>query len=292
MKKLFRYSIIPLLCFLTLTACIQYSSEYKRTKLENDSLKLQILKSETEVNNILSILNAVEEDIQSIRISEEILMIQQDPELPESRKEHIKNSMNLINETLNKNRLKLTELQNKLKDSSLNFSSLQKTIERLTKDMNEKSELVDLLQNELDNKEVQLEELTSVVEGLHADVQELAVTNQLQVERINEQEDELNTVYYCFGTKKELKDQNILTGGGLFTKSKALQGDFNRDYFVTADKRMLSNIPLFSSKASIKTNHPDNSFRLNKDKDGYLVVEITNPDLFWSLSPFLVIEVR
>ena len=288
MKKV----VIFFVCFLTLTACTHFSSEYKRTKLENDSLKLQILKSETEVNNILSILNAVEEDIQSIRISEEILMIQQDPELPESRKEHIKNSMNLINETLNKNRLKLTELQNKLKDSSLNFSSLQKTIERLTKDMNEKSELVDLLQNELDNKEVQLEELTSVVEGLHADVQELAVTNQLQVERINEQEDELNTVYYCFGTKKELKEQNILTGGGLFTKSKALQGDFNRDYFVTADKRMLTNIPLFSSKASIKTNHPDNSFRLNKDKGGYLVVEITNPDLFWSLSPFLVIEVR
>ena len=288
MKKVLLFCV----CFLTLTACIQYSSEYKRTKLENDSLKLQLLKSETEVDNILSILNAVEEDIQSIRLSEEILSIQHDSELSESRKENLKNNINLISETLKKNRLKLIELQNKLKDSSINFSSLQKTIERLTNDMNEKSELVVLLQNELDNKEVHIEALTSQIEGLHANVQELAVTNQMQVDRMHEQEDEMNTVYYCFGTKKELKEQNILTGGGLFTKSKALQGDFNRDYFVTVDKRTLTNIPLFSSKASIKTNHPDNSFRLNKDKDGYLVVEITNPDLFWSLSPFLVIEVN
>ena len=284
--------LIFCVCLLALTACTQFSAEYKRTKLENDSLKLQILKSETELNSILSILQTVEEDIQSIRISEEILTVQHDSELSESRRENLRNNMNLINETLQKNRLKLTELQNRLNDSSLNFSSLQKTIERLTRDMNEKSALVSSLQNELDNKEAHIEELAAQIEDLHADVQELAVANQLQVDRIQIQDDKLNTVYYCFGTRKELKEQNILTGGGLFSKSKALQADFNRDYFVSVDKRMLSSIPLYSSKAAIKTNHPDGSFHLNKDKDGYLILEITDPPTFWSLSPFLVIEVR
>ena len=288
MKKIFIFCAFMLM----LTACTQFSAEYKRTKLENDSLKLQILKSETELNDILGILNAVENDIQSIRLSEEILTIQQDSELSESRKANLKNNMNLINETLKKNRLKLAELQDKLNVSSINSSSLQKTIERLTKDMNEKSELVVILRNEIDKKEIHIETLTSQIEELHADMQELEEINQSQIERIIEQEEEINTVFYCFGTRKELKEQNILTGGGLFSKSKALQGDFDMDYFIVIDKRALSTIPLYSSKATIKTNHPDGSYRFTKDLDGYLVLDIISPTVFWSLSHYLVIEVR
>jgi len=288
MKKVLIYCFL----LLTLAACTQFSAEYKRTKLENDSLKLQILKSEAEVNDILSILNAVEEDIQSIRLTEEILTIQQDSELSESRRENLKNNMNLINQTLQKNRLKLNDLQEKLNVSSINVSTFQKTVERLTKDMNEKSDLVVLLRNELDNKETHIEALTTEIEVLHAGVKELEETNQTHVDRIYEQEEEMNTVHYCFGTRKELKEQNILTGGGLFTNTKALQSSFNRDYFITVDKRALSSIPLYTSKAVLKTNHPDGSYQFVKQSDGNLTLEIIYPTVFWSLGNYLVIEVR
>ena len=244
------------------------------------------------MNDILGILNVIEDDIQSIRIAEDILSIQQDSELSSSRREKLQNNMNLINETLKKNKLKLAELQEKLNVSSINASSLQKTIERLTNDMKEKAELAVFLQNELDKKEVHIEELTSQIEELHTDVKELETINQSHVERINEQEEEINTVYYCFGTRKELKEQNILTGTGLFSKSKALQGDFNRDYFMAIDKRALSTILLYSSKVTVKTNHPADSYQLVKDSDGRLTLEINNTTVFWSLSRFLVIEVR
>ena len=245
-----------------------------------------------EVNDILSILNTVEEDIQSIRLSEDLLTIQQDSELSESRKDNLKKNMNLFNETLKKNRLKLVELQEKLNVSSINSSSLQKTIERLTKEMNEKSEYIVMLNNELDKKEVHIEALTSQIEELHTGMKNLEEINQSHVDQINEQEEELNTVYYCFGTRKELKEQNILTGGGMFSKTKALQGDFGRDYFMATDKRALSFIPLFSSKATILTNHPAGSYRLVKDSDRHLTLEISNPAAFWSSSHYLVIEVK
>ena len=275
-----------------ITACTQFSSEYKRTKQENDSLKLQILKSEAEVNDILSILNAVEEDIQSIRITEELLSIQKDSELSNSRREQLKNNIGLINETLKKNRLKLTELQEKLDASNIRFYALQKTIDRLTKDMNEKSELIVTLRKEIDKKEVRIEQLSQQIEELHADVKELEDINLSQVDLINEQDVELNTVYYCFGTKKELKEQSILTGGGIFSKSKTMKGDFNHEYFLAADKRTLTSIPLFSSKAAIKTNHPDGSYHFAKDSDGSLTLKIVYPSTFWSLSRFLVIEIK
>ena len=277
---------------LTFTACTQFSSEYKRTKEENDSLKLQIIKNEAEINDILSILNAVEEDIQSIRITDELLSIQKDSGLSNSRREQLRNHIGLINETLKNNRLKLNELQEKLNASNLRFSALQKTIDRLTKDMNEKSELIVVLQKEVDKKNVQIEQLSQQIEELHADVKELEDINISQVDKINEQDTELNTVYYCFGTKKELKEQGILTGGGIFSKSKALKGDFNYEYFLVADKRKLTAIPLFSSKAAIKTNHPNGSYQFTKDSDGSLTLQIIHSSVFWSLSPFLVIEIK
>ena len=288
MKKNLVYCVF----LIMFASCTQLSSEYKRTKQENDSLKLHILKNEAETNELLSTLNAVEEDIQSIRITEDLLLIQKDSELSDARREQLKSNMNLISEALKKNRQKLAELQEKLNASSLNMSALQKTIDRLTKEMNEKSELIVVLRREIDKKEVQLEELALKIEELHADVNDLKGVNLSQSDLIVEQEQELNTVYYCFGTKKELKEQNILTGGGLFSKSKMMQGDFNYDYFQTIDKRMVTSIPLYTSKATIKTNHPSGSYQFIKDSNGKLVLEIINPTLFWSLSHYLVIEVK
>ena len=275
-----------------LTACTQFSSEFKRTKEENDSLKLQLKKSEAEITDILSILNAIEEDIQNIRLSEDLVNIRKDSELSESRREQFKNNMSLINETLKKNRLKLNELQEKLNASNFNKAALQKTIDRLSKDMSEKGEQIIQLQRELEKKAVHIEQLSNQIDELHADVQALESTNRSQTEVIYEQDQTLNTVYYCFGTKKELKEQNILTGGGLLSKTKALQGNFNHDYFLVSDKRNLQSIPLFSSKAALKTSHPANSYQFTKDKEGNLTLVILHSSAFWGLSNFLVIEVK
>jgi len=288
MKKVLFFSTF----LLAFSACTQFSSEYKRTKQENDSLKLHILQSETEMNDLLSILNAVETDIQAIRISEDLLIVQKDTELSASRREKLITDISLINETLKKNRQKLAELQEKLNVSSLNISALQKSIDRLTAEMNEKSDLIVRLRSELGKKDEKIEGLSIQIEGLQADMKDLEEISLSKTSLINEQDQELNMVYYCFGTKKELKEQNILTGGGVFTKSKTLQGNFNADYFLTVDKRLTSSIPLYSSKATIKTNHPAGSYHFVKDRDGYLTLEITQSAVFWSLSHYLVIEVR
>ena len=288
MKKVIIYFVY----LLALSACTQFSSEYKRTKQENDSLKLHILKNEAEMNDLLTTLNEVEAAIQAIRFTEDLLLIQKDSELSASRREKLKKDLSQISEALKMNRQRLAELQEKINVSNINFSALQNTMDRLTKEMNEKGELIVLLRGELEKKEVRIGELSSQIEELHADMKELADVNLSQTSRINQQDEALNAVYYCFGTKKELKEQNILTGGGVFTKSKTLQGKFNTDYFLTGDKRQVTSIPLYSSRATIKTNHPACTYRFVKDRDGFLTLEITETTVFWSLSNYLVIEVR
>ena len=289
MKKL----LLACTCATLLVSCGQNSAEYKKLKAENDSLKIENTKATSEMNEILSTLNDVEADIQSIRDAENYLNLQQQTggEFSKSNREQIKQNMQLISETLKKNKETISQLEDKLKKSGIQSAALRKTISRLSSELDQKATMIVALQEDLAKKNVRIQELDEMVSSLNEDVENLATTAAAQSEKLNEQDKALNTAYYCFGTAKELKDQKILAGGGLFSKSKVLQSGFNKDYFISVDVREVKEIPLFAAKAKLKSNHPEGSYEFVKDEDGNLTLNITDPKTFWSLGKYLVIEV-
>lgn len=289
MKKV----LLVCICTAMLASCGQNSADYKKLKAENDSLKIENAKSTSEMNEILTTLNDVETDIQSIRDAENYLNIQQQSggEFGKSNREQIKENMQLISETLKKNKQQISELQEKVRKSGIQSAALKKSIDRLSSELDQKATMIVALQEDLAKKNIRIQELDEMVTSLNEDVEDLATTNAAQSEKINKQDQALNTAYYCFGTSKELKDQKILSGGGLFSKSKVLQSGFNKDYFISIDIREVKEIPLFSSKAKLKSNHPEGSYEFVKDEDGNLTLKITDTKAFWSLGKFLVIEV-
>ena len=97
----------------------------------------------------------------------------------------------------------------------------------------------------------------------------------------------MNTVWYAIGTKSELKEEKILRSGDVLQEQ-----DANLDYFTKADKRSLTTIPTNAKGAKLLTIHPEGSYRLERDKNKEYVLTITNPDKFWELSRYLVIQVR
>jgi hypothetical protein len=271
---------------------VENSAEYKKLKSENEMLKAEKAQSTTELNEMLSTLNDIQTDIQAIRDAENYLAIEQsDGEMNPNKKEQIKQNMRLIAETLKNNKTQLSELQEKLKKSNIQSSALQKTIDRLSSELNQKATMIAALQEDLAKKDIRIQELDELVTSLNENVENLSVTTAAQSQKITEQDQQLHRAYYCFGTKKELKEQQILTGGGLFSKSKALQGNFNEDYFIPIDTREVTSIQLYARKATVRSNHPDRSYKLEKDGDGNLVLNILDPQVFWSLSKHLVVEV-
>lgn len=276
-----------------LASCGQQSAEYKRLKAENDSLRIENTKSTEELNEMLSTLNDIEADIQSIRDAENYITIQQQSggELSQTRREKIKQNMQLISETLKKNRAQISELEEKMKKSGIQSAALRKTIQRLSSELDEKTKMIVSLQEDLAKKNVRIQELDEMVSSLNEDVESLSTTTAAQSEKINEQDKALHTAYYCFGTTKELKDQKILSGGGLFSKSKVLQDGFNKDYFISIDIREVKEIPLFAKKAKLRSNHPEGSYEFVEDEDGNLALVIKDENSFWSLGKYLVIEV-
>jgi predicted RNA-binding protein with RPS1 domain len=276
-----------------LTACVQNSSEYKQLKSENDSLKLENTRYVSEINDMLSVLNDIEVDIQSIRDAENYLHIQQqkEGELSPDVRRHIKENMQLISETLKKNKQQLSQLEEKLKSSNIQSAALKKTVSRLTSELDQKVTMIVALQEDLAKKNVRIQELDQQVTSLTEDVEGLSLTATAQAETLKSQDKALNSAFYCFGTAKELKGQKILTGGGLFSKYKVLQGDFNRDYFIPIDIRKVTEISLFAEKARLKSNHPAGSYEFIKDEDRNLIFKITDVKAFWSLGKYLVLEV-
>lgn len=287
MKKL----LLICTCATLLVSCGQNSAEYKKLKAQNDSLKIENAKTSSEMNEILTTLNEVEADIQSIRDAENYLTIQQNGEFSKSNREQIKQNMQLISETLKKNKETISQLEDKLKKSGIQSAALRKTISRLSSELDQKTTMIVALQEDLEKKNMRIQELDEMVSSLNEDVENLATTAASQSEKLNEQDKALNTAYYCFGTSKELKDQKILSGGGLFSKSKVLQAGFNKDYFISVDIREVKEIPLFAGKAKLKSNHPEGSYEFVKDDDGNITLNITDPNAFWSLGKYLVIEV-
>ncbi|MDO4171875.1 MAG: hypothetical protein Q4D28_04125, partial [Prevotellaceae bacterium] len=101
-------------------------------------------------------------------------------------------------------------------------------------------------------------------------------------------ENDLNTCYYVIETKQGLKSHNIIETGFL-RKTKLMKSDFDKGCFVISDKRTLDALPLNASKVKVLTNHPEKSYEL-VDKNGQKTIKITNPEQFWSLTNYLVVQ--
>ena len=169
-----------------------------------------------------------------------------------------------------------------VKKSGNNNKDLQATIDRLTKELQARAYAMDSITNVLKQKDERIFQLDSAVGILTED-------NAQKTLLISQQEDELSSAYYVFGSKKELKAQNIITKEGVFKRSEILQKDFNKDYFVKVDIRTTTKIPLYSKKARILTAHPIKSYEL-KDENGNKTLYIKDAKAFWSISKYLVVR--
>ncbi|MDR2806099.1 MAG: hypothetical protein LBB85_10795 [Dysgonamonadaceae bacterium] len=270
------------------TSCVKNSSEYKALQAKNDSLALAAAKVNVELDQIMTLLNEVEDNFQSIKSAENYLSVQSggSGELSPSVRDRIQGDMQFITETLDKNRQQISNLEAKLKKSNLNSSQLTKTLANLRQELEDKTSSLVSLREELTKRDRQIADLTENVTLLSDNVKSLAAESSARQDVIDRQQTELNTVYYCFGTAKELKDQKILVNGQLGV-------NFNHDYFIRIDNlNGLKVVPLYAKQGKLISKHPSGSYAFAQDASGQAELRILDPKHFWSLTKYLVIEVR
>ena len=187
---------------------------------------------------------------------------------------------------MKQNRELLAKLEKQLANGTLQSEQLKKTIANLSKQLEAKDKQLQELRQELDSKDIHIAELDETINNLHTKSNRLTSVNRKQSETINSQDKQLNTAWYVFGTKKELKEQHVIGGG------KVMTGNFNKNYFTKVDIRDVSEIKLMSKSAKLLTTHPSSSYTLVRDANKQYTLRITNPQIFWSTSKYLVVQVK
>ncbi|MBK6344576.1 MAG: hypothetical protein IPN08_11910 [Bacteroidales bacterium] len=284
MKKLIFIALMIPFMF----ACNGKKKEYEALQARYDSLLTIGFTKDTTILDYLTSFNAIQANLDSIKQAEMIISqsANADGELQPDQKEQINRDINMIYEMLQKNKQTIAELKSKLRKSNGKVTALEQMIERMTRQIEEKDGQIGQLREQLEKMNIQIEILNSNVENL-------ASEGKAKSQTISEKTDELNTAYYVIGTKKELRDQKIITIEGGFAgigRNKKLKEDFNRDYFTRIDITKLRSIPVLKKKASIITTHPSQSYKIYGEKSIDSIV-IKNGKEFWSASKYLVIVV-
>lgn len=287
-KKLLGFSFLT---FVVLSSCNYKTVDYQAIQDERDSIAQEMEEMQAEMESYFATINLIEQNIDKIKNAEKVIsLLSPEDENDIDNRNKINDDLVFISEMLRANKEEIKQLKGQLKTSSFKFIELEKTVARLTKALDEEAVKVKKLMRQLEEKDSLITQLHVDIEDLTDNIDSLVQEKEEHLSQIEEQDATIHTAWYVFGTKRELKEQKIITSEGWFRASRVLESDFNKNYFVRIDTRNTHAIPLYSTKAKILSTHPKASYSLEKE-NGTLTLLITNRQEFWSVSSYLVIEV-
>jgi len=269
-----------------LVACDGTMNNGSEGDRERDSLRNVIDQKDNEINDLMGTFNEIQTGFDQINEAEGRVNMMRNGTENNSSAANIRENMEFIQQTLEENKRKIDELTNKLKSSSINSSKLKEAINKLTQQLNDKNAELEALREQLAEKDVKIEELSGTVSNLQQENEQVRQQKEATEQIAKNQDAQLNTAWYVFGTNKELKAEGILS------KGEVLQGNYNKNYFTQIDIRKVNVIPLHSKSATLLTNHPAGSYTLLKDSKGEYTLRITDVAKFWSVSKYLVVKVK
>ena len=281
MKKI----LCSALCVLALVACNNAQRERELTA-QNDSLAVALEEKSEALNQAMRAIADIQEGFRVINEAEGRMAIHVGVE-GVTDTQLLKEDICFIQQKMEANRAQIERLQKRLKANDIELDGLRKVLANLQRELDDKVARIAALQTELMEKNIRIAELDSAVMVLTGDVNALHKMADIQQEVIEQQVLQLNGAWFVYGTAKELKDQNILKSGKVFSST-----DFNKNYFTEIDVRDDKVFPLYAKHAKLLTTHPEGSYEFSRDEDKQLTLSIVDADAFWSVSRYLVIQTR
>ncbi|HEX7585935.1 MAG TPA: hypothetical protein VF373_14700 [Prolixibacteraceae bacterium] len=262
----------------------QKDAEIKTLTMEKNSLNQVIQKKDSVVNDMEGTFNEIESNLKFIKEKRnQISMVQS--EGGKNRKQLLVEDVKLMD----------TMLEEKLRKSGLNVKSYEKRLQALNETIESQNTEIAELKKEIEGKNNSLAEYDTRVKTLNSDMQRQSDTISYKQKQIVDKTDKLNTAHYALGTFKELKKEGILNREGAILGvggGKAIQGNFDPKYFTDLDIRTTKTIPLNAKKAVVISEHPSNSYKLVEENGQIAYLQIENPEEFWRISKYAVIQIK
>ncbi len=265
-------------------------AQLETMKQENEDLKIQneqIAEKDNLITEYSQFILEVQSNLDQIRNRENTVLLPKRGDGVKQTPEQIKEDLQQLGALLADNKKKIASMKSKLSNANIQMDDLEKVIRNLSAQAEEREVKILGMKGELTDMGVAFDELMAAYEN---NIAVIADKNEL----IETQDELLHRAYYAFGTKSELKDNNVITAeGGVIGigKTKKLKDDFNKDYFTEVNTKELTEIPMGVKKAEIVTTHPAGSYELVGDGN-VEKIKILNADKFWSVSKYLVVVTK
>ena len=272
----------------------QKQAEISSLMTERDNTNQMIQQKDSIVNDMETTFNEIEANLKFIKEKRnQISMIQS--EGGKNRKQLLVEDVKLMDNMLEESEKKIAELQGKLKKSGLNLASYEKRLKVLTESIESQNIEIAELKKVVEDKNVSLAVLNTKVDSLGLDIKDKVDSINYKQEVIVERTNTLNTAHVVTGTFKELKAEGILDReGGILGmgSNKAIQENFDSKNFTELDIRDTKTIPVNAKKAVLISEHPNNSYKLVEENGQIAYLEINDPQEFWRISKYAVIQVK
>lgn len=288
MKKiLFAIGIASSLILATACGNDKLTHEQAAEHQLDDSLRVALADSDS----LFALLYDVTVGLEQITTLEHLLNAEINSENVDARRD-IEKQMAAIQRGLMERRQRIAELEQRLAKSADENSGLRAKLNALREQIDAQAVVVADLTERLQQANYQIEVLNDSIATLTASVDSISAVEADTKRELDQAVTDLNTVYYVIGSNDELKTHGFLSGGGFLRKTKVLESEFDAEYMTRVDRRTFETLPLDAKKAEVKTQQPKDSYVIEKDEYGMLVLRITDADRFWAVSNILVVETK
>lgn len=275
----------------------QKQAEVETLTSQNTDLNELIENRDSVVNELVTAFNDIENNLKFIKEKRKQLSIENEKEGQGSdKKQAIIDDINLMNKMLEESSQHIAELEKKLKDSGIRLNSFQQKIASLSQTVADQNSEIEEFKRIIEEKDFMVADLNQKVETMTVEISKQNDTIASKLNVIEQKTKQLNTGHIAYGTYKELKEKGLLAreGGflGFIGKSKAIQENFDDEYFTELNILETKTIPLNSKKAVVISEHPNNSYTLVEEDGLVSYLQIDNPEEFWKISKYAVIEVK
>ena len=282
MKKFTILSVLALA--FAFTSCDFETQAFKDMRFQRDSIQHLQQTQLDELLGYMDIVQDVDSSFEAIRESQNMLSMVSYEEGKQGVKQRVQENIYMISNLLADNNARIAELEEKFNESDLKNTKLQKTINRLKRDLKAKNEEITKLYKDLEAKNFKIDSLLVENQLVGQRAAELTALSEAQQAQLQAQDQALHTAYFFMGTRKELKANDI--------NVKDRDSGYRTSLFTPIDVRTFDRLATDSKSAKILTKHPEGSYELVRDAEKKYTLIIKNPENFWNASKYLIIQIK
>lgn len=275
-----------------MSSCVESSQKYKNLLARVDSLSTVTTDQNLEMESMFADINDISAGMQSLRDAEHLLSLETEKEGKAGSKSkeqlaRLKNDVQAITEAIAGYKSQIAKLEGKNRSQSAEF---KKMIANLNAELELRTEKITEITNQLAATNKELAVKVQEVKHLTQNVDSLDKETKNQKVTIAEQDQAIHMANYLLGSRKALKDAEVISRQGIFcppiVSSQAQKADF-----VRIDMRETKSIPMNNKKAKVLSAHPSDSYTLEAGEDGNLILKINDENAFWKQTKYLVVMI-